>query len=321
MGASGVALAQSITPGTSWRRPRASHWSKERLAEARRFFESTPMSGLMIVQNGDLIDAWGDVSHKFNIHSARKSLLSALYGPRIQRGEISMSTTLEQLGIDDRPPRLSREEKQATILDLLMVRSGVYHDAAAESDGMRNHKPPRHSKPHGTFWCYNNWDFNTAGAIFEKLTRTSIFKEFERVIARPIGMEDFSVADCRYQHDPSSQFPAYIFHMTARDMARFGLLMLRGGEWNGRTIVPRKWVEESTKSYSDASGYGIKGDGYGYMWWVRSESYSARGNGGQYIDVVPSRSIVITQTSSQPVGSFAKEFFKLEGMILAAERG
>jgi|SRR5579872_2131818 len=72
--------------------------------------------------------------------------------------------------------------------------------------------------------------------------------------------------------------------------------------------------EETTKAYSDASHHGIGGDRNGYMWWVRSESCSARGNGGQYINVVPSRSLVIVQTSLQPRGAFTKDFYKLEGI-------
>jgi CubicO group peptidase (beta-lactamase class C family) len=52
--------------------------------------------------------------------------------------------------------------------------------------------------------------------------------------------------------------------MTARDIARFGLLYLRGGRWRDAPVVPRDWVAESTHSYSDL---GQKG-GYGYMWYV-----------------------------------------------------
>ena len=54
--------------------------------------------------------------------------------------------------------------------------------------------------------------------------------------------------------------------MTARDMARFGLLFLRNGNWNGRQIIPQGWIEESTKAYSIVDEQ--MGVGYGYMWNV-----------------------------------------------------
>jgi CubicO group peptidase (beta-lactamase class C family) len=87
----------------------------------------------MIVQDGKIIASWGDVSHKVNIRSMRKSLLSALYGIGVAEGHIRLDQTIGALGIDDREPSLSDAEKQATIRDLLMARSGVYHAAAYEA--------------------------------------------------------------------------------------------------------------------------------------------------------------------------------------------
>ena len=89
--------------------------------------------------------------------------------------------------------------------------------------------------------------------------------------------------------------PAYHFSLTARDMARFGYLFLRGGAWKGRQLIPRDWVTESTTSYSDTGG----GGGYGYLWWVNGfpgvsvPNYSARGALGKYIIVVPERDLVV----------------------------
>src|SRR4029079_9227231 len=100
--------------------------------------------------------------------------------------------TLGDLGIDDRPPRLTEIEKQATILDLLRARSGVYHDAARETAAMRAARPPRGSHSPGTFNYYNNWDFNVLGAIFERVTGRKIFDEFHERIAKPIGMRGYS---------------------------------------------------------------------------------------------------------------------------------
>lgn len=80
----------------------------------------------MKVQNGRMIARWGDTSRKVNMASVRKSLLSALYGIAIAEGRITLSSSLSELGIDDTAPRLTAEEKTATVRHLLMARSGVY---------------------------------------------------------------------------------------------------------------------------------------------------------------------------------------------------
>ena len=120
--------------------------------------------------------------------------------------------------------------------DLLESRSGVYHEAAAESEEMSASRPARGSHPPGAFSYYNNWDFNTLGTIFEKLTGVKIFEAFTTEIADPIGMEDFSLEDCGYAYEEAkSRHPACNFRMSARDMARFGLLYLpatrRSSSW------------------------------------------------------------------------------------------
>jgi CubicO group peptidase (beta-lactamase class C family) len=95
--------------------------------------------------------------------------LSALYGIGVAEGRIKLDQTLAELGIDDRAPSLSDSEKQATIRDLLMMRSGVYHPAAYEGPGIAERRLQRGSHPPGSFWYYNNWDVNTLGIIYEKL--------------------------------------------------------------------------------------------------------------------------------------------------------
>jgi len=72
---------------------------------------------------------------------------------------------------------------------------------------------------------------NALGTIFEQETGAKIFDAFKKEIADPIGMEDFSVENCEYFYQKDkSQHPSYSFRMSARDMARFGLLYLRKGK-------------------------------------------------------------------------------------------
>ncbi len=125
------------------------------------------------------------MDRKFWCHALRKSFLSSLYGIYVGSGVIDTTKTLEELGIDDIPTSLTPEEKQARVADLLKSRSGVYHEAAAEAPEMAAERPERGSHPPGTFFYYNNWDFNVAGVIFEQETGVGNFQAFEREISSP----------------------------------------------------------------------------------------------------------------------------------------
>ena len=171
--------AQDSFPGKSWGQIPSlekAGWSKEKLAAARQYAQTDSIhtSAVMIVQGGEVVDEWGDFDQKLDSYSVRKSLLSALYGIYSSEGVIDINETLEQLGIDDSPDPLTKEEKQARIVDLLRARSGVYHSVDFETETMAKDQPARGSHVPGTFWYYNNWDFNVLGTIFEKKTGLKI---------------------------------------------------------------------------------------------------------------------------------------------------
>jgi len=254
-----------------------------------------------------------------------------MYGIYVADGRIDLTKTMGDLGMDDNEPSLTVVEKQATLHDLLKARSGIYHPALYETPGMKAARPPRGSHAPGTFWYYNNWDFNAAGAIFERAAKNSLFREFKERIADPIGMQDYRLDDGQYVTGPDSVYAAYPFRLTARDMARFGLLFAREGRWRWRQIVPAQWVKDSVTPYSDAGASG----GYGYMWWVAANgkhvpgvsipdgSFSARGAGGHYILVIPDYDLVIVHrvnTDIQGNSVSADEFGRLVKLILDARQ-
>jgi len=304
--------------------PASAGWSAERLAEAQDYAASLKPTAVMVVQDGKVIASWGDISRKVNVASVRKSLLSALYGIAVSEGRIDLDRTLADLGIDDKAPALTDGEKQATVRDLLMARSGIYHPAAYETADIRRNRPARGSHAPGFFWFYNNWDFNALGTIYRQQTGEDIFRSFAQRIAGPTGMEDFSVRDGSYSLDRSSSHPAYPFAMSARDLARFGQLFLDGGRWDGKQVVPAAWVKESTTALSQPSGHN---SGYGYMWWtLRTDQWGQggafnAGYGGQVVAYVPEKRLVITQTvdpRENRRGIEMKDFFRLMRKIAAA---
>ena len=294
----------SVFPGPEWNQlksPEQAGWQAQKLGRIQSYIEEIGSTSAMIVQHGVVVAAWGDVGHKSNLHSCRKSLLNSLIGIAVAEGKINPGDTLEKLGIDDNKPSLTAEEKQATVHELLEARSGIYHPTVYETKGMEEAKPPRGSHAPGTFWYYNNWDFNALGFIYEKATGEKIFDSFYKRIAQPIGMQDFKPRDGEYIRSQDSRFPAYVFDMSARDFARFGLLFLHGGNWNGAQVVPADWVKASTHPYSDAES-----GGYGYLWWTGDSasgkprqiafpkgSFWAEGHLGQYAVVVPSLDLIV----------------------------
>jgi CubicO group peptidase (beta-lactamase class C family) len=303
-------MAEGVYPGEHWQKvesPEQLGWCSGKLALARDYSKKIGSAAVMIVDDGVVVDAWGDITREYKCHSMRKSLLSGLIGVHVEEGRIDLSKTMEQLGIDDYEPSLTPEEKQATVGDLIKARSGIYHPALGEASRMSALRPKRHSHSPGTFWYYNNWDFNALGTIFEQETGTKIFEEFERRFANPLQMEDFKVSDCYYKTSadydsaPWSMHRYYFFRMSTRDLARFGLLFLREGRWHDQRIVSADWVQESTAGHSRT---GLD-SGYGYMWWtgvngglfpnvrIREHSYYASGYGGHRVIVLPYRKLVV----------------------------
>jgi CubicO group peptidase (beta-lactamase class C family) len=300
----GPATAEDGFPATEWERvtPDELGWSETELAQARSFSNQIRSSAVVIVQHGKVVAEWGNTTKPMELASIRKSLLSALTGIAVSDHLIKLDSTLGELGIDDNPPSLTGIEKGATVRELLEARSGIYHAALYETPDMAKMRPPRGSHPPGTFWYYNNWDFNALGTIYEHATGGGIFEELDQKIAKPIGMQDYRPQDGSYERGEASIHPAYAIRMSARDLARFALLYLHQGNWAGHQIVPREWVEESTRRHSRASF----GFGYGYLWWtgfmggdvaptvtLPEGSFSAQGAGGQYALVVPALDLVV----------------------------
>jgi len=110
---------------------------------------------------------------------------------------------------------------------------------------MRVARPARGSHHLGTFWYYNNWDFNVLGTVFRRMTGEDIYGAIDRRIAKPIGMEDYRPEEGEYGLEDSSLHPSYLFRISARDLARFGLLYLHRGRWRGDQLIPAAWVDAS----------------------------------------------------------------------------
>jgi CubicO group peptidase (beta-lactamase class C family) len=306
----GLASAADF-PAKDWQKADASNgFSARKLAALTPFLQTLDTSAMMVIAGGHVVYEYGDLQKVSYLASCRKSVLAMLYGKYVASGAIPLQKTLREMNFDDVGGLLPKE-LDATVEDLLTARSAVYHPASNAGDATDS-APPRGSQKHGTYMLYNNWDFNAAGAAFEKLTGKDIFDAIENDLAKPIGMQDFDRSLHQKNGDlKRSIYPAYHMHFSTRDMARIGYLMLREGNWNGSQLVPKDWVKRivslvtpmyevnppSWREYAEGSLWG-----YGYLWWVWDDhhregpfagAYTARGVIGQYITVLPALDVVI----------------------------
>ena len=305
----------AVFPGKDWERirdPESVRFSRPRLEVLRSYLRTLDTTAMMAVVGGRVLFEYGDLAHLSYLASVRKSVLAMLYGNYVASGKIRLNLTLRELGFTDLQGLLPIEQ-QATIEHLLTARSGIYHPASNPGDhtGMA---PPRGSQKPGAYFLYNNWDFNAAGAIFEKLTGRDIYDALETDLARPVGMQDFDRSRQKKAGDlKRSMYPAYHMWLSTRDMARLGYLMLREGQWDGRQVIPRDWARKIVSLVTPLaelnplpqrqSAYGA-GQlwGYGYMWWVwdapgqrgpLAGAYTGMGAYGQYLTVLPALDLVV----------------------------
>jgi CubicO group peptidase (beta-lactamase class C family) len=269
-------------------------------------------STLRVLREGETVVAVGPQDRPLPISSIRKSIISGLFGLLFARGVVQLNTTLAELGIDE-SPRLTDEERSATLRHLLTSSSGIclpLCDGAAAYDIFRNRPsewPKRGSAAPGSQFHYSNWDFNVLGEIYQRVSGLALFTAIDGLLARPLGFRDWNPLDharLRYGCDAlgaTPRYPNYAMQLSARDLARFGQLYLNGGTWSGDVIVPLDWVRESTQTRV-GTGLPSPFQSYGYLWWTTdsddptglpAESFSAIGFGGQIVSVIPSRQTVI----------------------------
>jgi CubicO group peptidase (beta-lactamase class C family) len=315
----------AVFPAKEWERiekPESVGYSPARLQALRSWLQTLDTTAMIVVVGGRSLFEYGDLRHQSYLASVRKSVLAILYGKYVENGAIKLDRTLRELEFTD-TGGLMPQEQEATVEHLITARSGIYHAASNPGDSTDS-APPRASQKPGTYYLYNNWDFNAAGAVFEKLTGRDIYDALETDLARPIGMQDFDRARQRKSGDTNrSQHRAYHIWLSTRDMARIGLLMLREGRWTDQQVVSREWARRITSLVTPLNemnppslrslGTGNRW-GYGYMWWVWDApnssgdfrgAYTGMGAGGQYITVLPRLDMVIahktdTAQPSQP---------------------
>lgn len=291
--------------------------------DSAKFLNDTDTTALVVVQHGKIVheEYWrGNTKDSRTISwSVGKSFISALVGIAVHEGKIK--------SIDDQITAYAPELEGSgydgvTIKNALQMSSGVgwnedYSDQNSDiarfgrtlafgGSMVEFAKTLKQARTPGTYNLYNSMDAQVLGLVLKNATGETPSDYLSKKIWSKIGAERdaYWVLD-----DAGNELAAGGVNVTARDYARFGLLYLHEGKWNGEQLVPADWVKAShtpdapylmpgeNKNKSETSA----GMGYGYFWWIPAEAdgpFSAIGIYNQFIYVDPAHDLVIVKTSA-----------------------
>jgi hypothetical protein len=198
-----------VVPGVNWEHvtPESVGYSSARLEVLRAWLKTRPTTSMMAVYKGKVIFEYGDTALATNVASVRKSVLDILFAAELKNlPENLNNSTVVQLGLQDKVPFVHPEEL-ANFDQLLTCRSGIFiPNGNGDQDPIA---PKRGSEYPGTYFFYNNWDFNALGTAFEKMTHKDIYDALRDDIAVPIGMQDFDRARQKKPVDPDHSHSGY----------------------------------------------------------------------------------------------------------------
>lgn len=209
---------------------------------------------LVVVRHGRVIWKGDNIDKRHGVWSATKSFTSTVLGLLIADGKCTLDTR-----VADVLPALKTHYPDVTLRHFTTMTSG-YRAVGDETTGSYKHGPSNTPfvpnptplfTPPGSQYAYWDSAMNTFGLALTKIAGEPIERFFKRRVADPIGMKnwdwgDYATVDGVIVNGGSGNGDKHIF-ITAREMARFGLLFLNHGRWNGRQLVPESWVAESLK--------------------------------------------------------------------------
>ncbi len=260
---------------------------------------------------------------RFLSWSMAKSFTNALAGIMVKEGKWDIFQPA------DIPEWKNDERNKITINNLMQMNSGLkwnedYGNRSdvtvmlyCEEDFARfaYHQPLKF--PIGSQWVYSSGSAN----IINYLIRKSLNNEPEYYqFAQSRLFNKIGMSDAVFEVDAAgNQVGSSYLYATARDYARFGLLYLQDGIFNGERILPEGWVNYTTNPASDSKG------GYGSLFWLNrskyfpsapDDMYSCNGHDGQHIFIIPSKELVVVMLGYSPKPDHIMNFDELLGDIL-----
>lgn len=283
---------------------------------AQLYYNATELDrlySLLVIKNGYLVAERyfneGSFEQEARIQSVTKSYTSALVGIALEQGCIE---SVDQKMMDFFPELADQisdpRKEQITIREMLQMRAGYpweeTHPALWEGLLSGHYLPliedfPLITDP-GTEFHYSNLTSNWLGIIVDQACGMNLKSYAEQHLFQPINAEAGDWGTDWEGHNNGCGD----LHLTARDMARFGLLYLNDGQYQGSQIISSDWVRDSLQTYSEHAWENIgrfHEIGYGYHWWSAKAGEHhvnfAWGHGGQLVVLLDELNLVVVVTA------------------------
>jgi CubicO group peptidase (beta-lactamase class C family) len=299
----------SVDDSASWKisTPAAQGMNPSRLEQASTALAKLPyLSSFLVIRHDALVlERYYHGSAKNqsnNVHSASKSIWGAAIGIAINQGRIpDLDTTVTSTLPSRYTAVMSPEFRTITVRDLLTMTSGIrWNEDTTETRIQRTPDwiaatltLPRAATP-GSVFNYSTGDTHLSSAVLTSVTHATGCEFIHQNLLAPLGI----VAE-HWGRDPQGYFSGgYNLYLTPRELAKFGLLYVHQGRWNGKQLIPAAWVEASMTNQVDAGApYS-----YGYDFWLRDIAghhvAMAWGSGGQMIYIVKDLDLVVVTTTN-----------------------
>jgi hypothetical protein len=211
------------------------------------------------------------------------------------------------------------DKEAITIEDLLTMQSGL--DCADDrrgasvqdsQDWVQSILDLPMANPTGTTFAYCTRGPHLLSAILTQATGMSTQAYAQARLFDPLGIQPAAVA---WPTDPQGiAIGGYGLSLRTHDMAKLGLLLLAGGNWDGTQVVPADWIATATRSHVAAQA----DKDYGYLFWVYPSAFAAEGLGDQRITVVPDQNLIVVVTAAHGADAGTSMQAWLTGDVLPA---
>ena len=236
---------------------------------------------------------WDDDCRR-NVYSASKSFTSAAVGIAQREGLLCLDEKLIDAFRNDLPVTVSEHLAAATFRDLLTMQLGQREAALMggqrpfyeEDDWVKMSLAIPFTDVPGTKFVYNNVGPYLAGVLIQRRAGCDLVSYLMPRLFEPLG-----IRRPMWETDPLGYtFGAGGLFLNLPELHKFGELYLQDGEWNGRRIIPKEWVVQSTSKQADNDEYG-----YGYLFWLGEHgSFRADGKYCQWTIVIKDKNAVIS---------------------------
>lgn len=233
------------------------------------------------------------------LNSLSKSFTSTAIGFAVMEGKLSVDDTVISFFPEYVTEDIAKNMAHLKVRHLLSMATGHKEDTTSfiteEEDWVKAFlNLPIDYEP-GTHFLYNTGATYMLSAILTKVTGIKLLDYLEPRLFEPLGMSDITTTTC----PKGIHFGGAGMKVKIEDIAKFGLLYLQKGKWEGKQILSEQWIEEATKKQiSNGEGDNDWAQGYGYQFWrCRHDAYRGDGAFGQYCVVLPEQDAVLAVTS------------------------